>query len=341
MGRAKCRTAGSAAVIALALALAGCGSSQHAALPDQPTHENATRSALAQQPPSALSGRPGGSNGPVLFAKIDNTKAGHPQVGVDAADVVYIEEVEGGLTRLAAVFSSQIPPQIGPVRSARIGDVELMRQYGQVGLVYSGANAKLQPTINQADLVDLGVGGLPGAYHRQAGRHAPYNLMVSGPDLAQAALKRHVDRARSVGFTFGPAPQGGQPAGQLDVRFMSTHVQFRWNQASARWELVMNGTTSRTPAGDPLGGTTVIVQQVSMQTSGFNDVNGAPTPQARTVGQGKAWIARDGQVWQGKWRRDSATAGTQFSVDGQRMPLAAGQVWVVLAGTGVPVTSTP
>ena len=73
-----------------------------------------------------------GEDGPVLVVKLDDTSFAHPQVGLRSADVVYIEQVEGGLTRLVAVFSSKIPSQIGPVRSARISNIELLSQYGKV-----------------------------------------------------------------------------------------------------------------------------------------------------------------------------------------------------------------
>ena len=74
---------------------------------------------------NSLSGRVG-SDGPILAVKIDDTAPAHPQAGLEDADIVYIEQVEGGLTRLAAIFSSKIPEVIGPVRSARISDIEIL-----------------------------------------------------------------------------------------------------------------------------------------------------------------------------------------------------------------------
>ena len=104
---------------------------------------------------NVLSGREG-ANGPVLVVKIDDTTQAHPQIGLEDADIVYVEQVEGGLTRLAAVFSSVIPQRIGPVRSARISDIEIMSQFGRVAFAYSGAQSKLLPVIAAANLQDLG-----------------------------------------------------------------------------------------------------------------------------------------------------------------------------------------
>ena len=98
------------------------------------------------EPKNSLSGRIG-SDGPILAVKIDDTAPAHPQAGLEDADIVYIEQVEGGLTRLAAIFSSKIPPVIGPVRSARISDLDILQQFGRVAFAYSGAQSKLLPVI--------------------------------------------------------------------------------------------------------------------------------------------------------------------------------------------------
>ena len=91
-----------------------------------------------------------------MVVKIDDTTAARPQAGLEDADLVYIEQVESGLTRLAAVFSSKIPAIIGPVRSARISDIEILEQFGRVAFAYSGAQKKLLPVIAAANLENLG-----------------------------------------------------------------------------------------------------------------------------------------------------------------------------------------
>ena len=86
-----------------------------------------------------LTGLPG-KNGPLPAVKIDDTKDAHPQIGITEADVVYVEQVESGLTRLLALYSSNFPAEIGPVRSARISDIDLLAQYGRVA--FAGPNLK-------------------------------------------------------------------------------------------------------------------------------------------------------------------------------------------------------
>ncbi len=118
--------------------------------------------------------------------KLDNTSNAAPHAGLPDADVIYLEQVEGGLTRYAAVFSTRIPKVIGPIRSARIADLELLPQYGKLAFAYSGANPELRPVLARMPWYDVsGDRGATG-YWRQAGRYPPYNFFGNGVGPAQA-----------------------------------------------------------------------------------------------------------------------------------------------------------
>ena len=91
----------------------------------------------------------------MLAVKIDNIVYARPQTGLQSADLVYVIPVEGGLTRFMAVYSSHIPPVVGPVRSARQSDLDLLRQFGRPAFAWSGATPHLVPFIERAPVVDL------------------------------------------------------------------------------------------------------------------------------------------------------------------------------------------
>jgi hypothetical protein len=152
---------------------------------------------------SVLSGREG-IDGQLLVVKVDDTNAAHPQIGLEDADIVYIEQVEAGLTRLAAIYSTVIPQRVGPVRSARISDIELLSQYGRVAFAYSGAQRKLLPVIAAANLQDLGAQRQsPTIYTTDPSRVSPF-AMVLRADLLMQKIKENnlsVDIAKSVGFS--------------------------------------------------------------------------------------------------------------------------------------------
>ena len=136
---------------------------------------------------NSISGRVG-VDGPIMAVKLDDTSSARPQIGLEDADVVYIEQVEGGLTRLAAIFSSEIPTNIGPIRSARISDIDILSQYGKVIFAYSGAQRAMLTVIANSNLWDYGAQRQsPTIYTRDANRPAPYDMVLRGDLLLEKA----------------------------------------------------------------------------------------------------------------------------------------------------------
>ncbi|WP_372442603.1 DUF3048 domain-containing protein [Streptomyces pactum] len=268
--------------------------------------------------------------GPVLAVKVDNVGPARPQTGVGRADVVYVEQVEGGLTRLMAVFSSRLPPSVGPVRSARETDLDLLRQYGSPALAYSGVQAKLQPAIDDAPLHPLPPGRAEDAYERSDNRAAPHNLYVR-----PAAALRHApgaDDAPDIGFRFGPAPSGGRETRVRRVTYPAAEVAFSWSPERRRWLVSMDGEPAVTTDGGRLAAATVVVQYVDIADSHFRDKFGNVSPLTRTTGSGTALVLRDGRSYPARWQRPDAGDGTEFTTEsGDRLNFAAGPVWVVFA----------
>lgn len=314
-----------ALIIVTIIALAGCESiTKH--LPG-----NATKPVVVEH--NLISGRVGG-NGPILVVKVDDTPQAHPQIGIDLADVVYIEQVEGGLTRLATVFSSVIPARIGPVRSARITDIDLLGQYGHVAFAYSGAQAKLFPVIAAANLENLGAQRESEVlYTRDPLRNAPVNLVLRA-DLLMAKLSQQnvvIASAKSPGWNFGVAPVGGKSIISVALKWPANAYIATWSPEQSRWLMFHTGTADLADSGKQLGPTTLVIQMVSITPSIYHDKFGGVTPFSATVGEGSGYILRDGEVYEGRWNRPDATAGTTWtSADGTPILFAPGQVWVAL-----------
>lgn len=288
--------------------------------------------------PSLLSGRVGRPNGPVYAVKVDNTTKAHPQVGLRKADVVYIEQVEGGVTRLAAIYSSEYPKLVGPVRSGRITDIELLRQYGTVGLIYSGSQNRLLPKLQAARLKLVSFDANRTGYTRASSRPQPYDVIGTFATLRKRAGK--VSTPKAVGYTFGDLPAtGGQPATSVSIRYPFARVGGIWSAAKHRFMLSMDGLKDMAAEGGQLGATTLVVQYATVRPSPYHDVNGANTPLTETVGHGRALFFRDGQVFHGSWRRAKAAQPTSYRfADGTPAVFAHGQVWIALVGRDRPVT---
>ncbi|MGW3668019.1 DUF3048 domain-containing protein [Streptomyces sp. NPDC005141] len=289
----------------------------------------------AQSPSRSDSANPnesgGPETGPVLAVKIDNAPAARPQTGLDAADVVYAEQVEGGLSRLMAVFASTYPKAVGPVRSARESDLELLRQFDEPTLAFSGAQRKLLPLIDDAPLDPQLPGNVSGAWYRGAGKAAPHNLYLRPQRLVGSAPG---DAALTTGFRFGAAPPGGTPETSRTVRFPSARFTFTWSAERKRWLVAMDGTPTVTTEGTSVAPATVVVQYVKVRKSKYHDVLGNNSPYTESVGSGTAQVLRDGRSFDANWSRSGAADGTRFTTpDGAPLNFARGQVWVVFAKT--------
>lgn len=265
----------------------------------------------------------------VLAVKIDNGRPARPQTGLDTADVVYAEQVEGGLSRLMAVYATKLPEDVGPVRSARESDLELLRQFDEPTLAFSGAQSKLLPLIDDAPLHPVTPEDTPDAFYRSSDKPAPHNLYLRPEQLIGAAPGAD---ALTTGFRYGAAPAGGRPEDSHTVRYPETRFTFTWSESAQRWLVAMDGTPTVTADGKRVAAATVVVQHVKVRPSQFQDYLGSNSPYTETVGSGKAEVLRDGRVFDADWEREEATEGTDFTTsDGKPMAFAEGQVWVVYA----------
>jgi hypothetical protein len=267
----------------------------------------------------------------VLAVKIGNTVPERPPTGLAAADLVYLIPVEGGLSRILAVFSTHYPPVVGPVRSAREDDLALLRQFGRPAFAYAGAAPRLLPVVEHAHVVSL-FDGTAAGYFRSYARIAPYNLYAHTRQLLAQAP--HASTARSIGFRFGPPPGGGHRTHAMRVSYPSAHFRFTWSAHRRRWLVRMDGARALTAAGLPLGAPTVVIQYTTVRTSAYLEYGFRP-PYAETLGSGRAVVLRGGMAFPARWSRPSAEGGTTFTTAaGRPMTFAPGQVWIVLTAAG-------
>ena len=285
------------------------------------------------EPTNSLSGRVG-SDGPILAVKIDDTAPAHPQAGLEDADIVYIEQVEGGLTRLAAIFSSKIPEVIGPVRSARISDIEILEQFGKVAFAYSGAQTKLLPVIASANVINLGAQRQsPQIYTTDPLRRAPTAMMLQAQKLMANVAKAQLPVATSkpIGWIFGEKPETGTAISSVKVSWPANSYTATWSDEEKRWLLSHRDSPNLSSSGVHLGPTTFVIQLISITDSIYRDKVGGVTPYSETVGTGKGFVLRDGLAIAANWSRPSGDQGTTWTtLAGDEIKFAAGQVWIAL-----------
>jgi hypothetical protein len=265
----------------------------------------------------------------ILAVKIDNIVLARPQTGLTQADLVYVLPVEGGLSRFMAIFSSHMPRVIGPVRSAREDDLQLLRQFGRPAFAYSGAQPQLLKVVERARTADLYAGRV-GGYFRSNSRIAPYNLYAHTRQLLAEA--RGASKAHDIGFRFGHAPAGGRARASASVSYAAASFRFTWSRSKSRWLVWMDGRRAASTEGPQLSAATVVIQHTFVGTSRFIEWPGIRPPFARSIGSGSALVLRDGEAYHARWSRPHGRDGTTFTTDsGQPMTFARGPVWIVLA----------
>jgi hypothetical protein len=289
-------------------------------------------------------GDPAKVNRPALIVKIENDQVARPQSGLDVADVVYEEVVEGGDTRFIAVFQSTDADPVGPIRSVRPTDRDVVWPIGGL-FAYAGGTPKFVNLLHQAPVVDVGVDSrAEGAYHRRSNHPAPHNLYSSTPALYAAGGVSGPPPGRV--FTFLAPGQPFAPAGAVPAVHLSVApghgetVDYDWDGAARVWKRSYGGRPHTVESGAQLAPTTVIVEFTPYSNSpGDFDQAHSPVPVAKVVGTGDAWVMADGKLVRGHWSKPTPDAVTVYTdAAGAPVSVPAGRTWVELADVGAPVS---
>jgi hypothetical protein len=266
----------------------------------------------------------------IVVIKVDNaTTARRYQKGLGHAAIVYQELVESGQTRFAAVYDNAYDGEVGPIRSVRETDLELLPQYGRVAVAFSGGNSgikgQFRGAVASGKLLDASYDVLPHDY-RLAERRVDARNFYSTP--AKLAASANGATPTDIGLRFGPiAPTAGKPAASAIIRFSDMMVvQVRYNASTGQWAVYQDGRVM--PGVSP---SNIIVQSVPIKRGRYVDVLGAASPYATTIGRGNALIFRDGRFVHATWKRASVKGGTHYVDDkGRDIPLKPGATWVML-----------
>ena len=278
---------------------------------------------------NVLTGLPA-ANGKVLAVKFDDTTYSHPQEGVESADVVFVTQVEAGLTRLMGIYSSNYPELLGPVRSARISDIDILAQFGKVGFLYSGSQKKLRPVLAEANLVNLSAErNPPSIYFNDPSRTPPYAMMVKPNLLLEKA--DDVSIVQSIGWNHGTRSKDAQKIASATIRWPNAVYRATWSKVERRFLLDHDNKPNFATSGIQLGSPMMVIQIVDIKPSEYGDKFGGVTPKTTVTGKGAAYLLRNGTVTRAQWSRPSAESQTEWLLeDGSEAKFQRGQVWIFL-----------
>lgn len=276
---------------------------------------------------------------PALVVKIDNNPRARPQSGLNEADLVFEEVVEAG-TRFAVVFHSADSNPVGPIRSGRTQDIDMLGGLNQPLFAWSGGNAIVTRAIADSDFIDLNPNGHAGLYRRQGNNPKPHNFYSDTDKLFAAAGPEATGRPVPL-FSYvkpGEVPAGA-PGGRAEVKMDSDTVVWDFDAAFGGYLRSTNGRAHNDGLnGQRVSTTNVVILETPYRPS-FADRN---SPEAITIGGGRAWVLSGGVMREGSWLRSARTDGfALFDANGAVITLQPGRTWVELADPvdGVPAIS--
>jgi Protein of unknown function (DUF3048) N-terminal domain/Protein of unknown function (DUF3048) C-terminal domain len=328
-----------AIAVLTAFALAACSSSSgppQAVAPGTPQPSASVIPAKAPTGPVCpLTGLPQGkhqlASRPPLAVKIDNVAPALPQAGVNRADIVVEELVEGGLTRLMAIFQCNKAATVGPIRSARISDADILALLHGSVLGFSGANPKdLPPIIAHGDTVLISQDADGQYFYRDDARPAPHNVFSSTQKILAAGIaQRHNLKAPKPLFSYGPIDSSAKRAHHISLTWPAATAQWTW--AKNKWLRTQDGSPDRLVDGSQVSTTNVVIMSVNIASTGLRDILGNPSPLDVTVGSNPVWVLRNGKMIKGTWSRKTVTSGLVLrDKQGHVINLAPGRTWIEL-----------
>jgi hypothetical protein len=315
-----------ATLLATALLLAGCGGDDSPEAQGPAGQEVAGGSTLNQTWPLTGLDVEGDASAaqdhPVMVAKIDNTASSAPQQGLGSADLVVEELVEGGTTRLAAFFYSEIPDQVGPVRSMRASDIGIVSPV-DAAVVTSGAAPVTIRRIGDAGIKFFGEGAV--GMSRATDRSAPYNLMADLAELVESMPSR--DERRPDDYL----PWGD--ASDLPKGKKATAITADFGNHTTDWSFRQGGYVNQNSFAaedDQFPTDTVLVLRVPVGDAGYTDPAGNPVPETKLDGKGPALLFHDGTVVKGTWEKSGLDDALSLSAGKKELTVPAGNVWIEL-----------
>lgn len=314
-----------AALLALSLSLAACGGDEPADEPDA-----AETSAPVEEPQVwpmtglEATGKGVPADRPVLAVKIDNTASSAPQQGLGSADLVVEELVEGGVTRLAVFYDSDIPGEVGPVRSMRASDIGIVSP-ADATVVTSGAAPVTLNRLKEAGVPFVTEGSE--GFSRAGDRSAPYNLMADLTQVSKAVQSKKTERPEEY-LPWGTAedlPAGAQAA-TLTADFGSHSTVWTWSKRQG-----YVNQNSYAADGDEFPADSILVLRAKVGDAGYRDPAGNPVPETKFEGTGQAMLFHDGTMVRGTWSKKKVDSPlTLTTEDGAELSVPAGKVWVEL-----------
>jgi hypothetical protein len=274
---------------------------------------------------------------PALAIKVENSTEARPQTGLDQADVVWEQVVEGGISRFVAVYQSQVPAEVGPIRSVRPMDPAIAAPLHGL-IAFSGGQAQFVQGLKNAGLQTISMDAGAGGFYRKKGvGPAPHNVYGTPQTFWDQVDAGHA-AAPATQFVIAKTPEkasaavAGGPSSTVAVKLSGfSRPTWTWDAGTGSWLRAEGATPAMLRSGARIAATNVVTLKVRVVDSGTRDPAGNPVPETVLEGTGEATVSSGGKTVTGTWTKASTDAVlTLATPDGAVLALAPGITWVEL-----------
>lgn len=297
------------------------------------TTEKATTTTEEPDPTWPLTGMPlddpAKAEHPAVVVKVGNYDR-HPQRGSNAADIIYEEIINANVSRFAFVYHSQSAPEVGPIRSGRRQDVDLLGSLNKPVFAWAGGNKTVTQEIQSSDLVDLSQFKCQGTCYRSGDdRPVEFTLMFNVDKVFALTFENAGIPEPQFTYRAVDAAMPGAASSGVVLKMDSYDIDWTWNQDNGTYERVQNGNPDKDRDGTLMTTNNVVVLEMVY----LPGISGSPD--AQSVGKGKAWVFSGGSVQEGTWERKVRTDPfTLKDADGEVMTLMPGRTFIELPREG-------
>lgn len=336
--------------LALALVLSACGGN------DSETPAIGPDGLATEITPFwSLTGLPGPEDAqiqPIVVVKIENDPVVRPQTGLDRADLIFEELVEGGMTRFAVVYQSDLPDEVGPVRSVRHVDVAIAEPIADA-FVFSGGAKRTMKFVKRKIPTTISVvnEGAPGMY-RKSDIPAPHNIFLKMDEMLDSIAPKNTastgffvrpevkpltaSPAASSSTSASPKPSStaltGKPVTDVSVVFSNfSGPNWKWNAADKTWMRSEGTKPFLNKDGTQFGTNNLVIIEVREIDAGYKGQTGGYVPRTVLTGSGRAWVLSEGKAVEVAWNKPFVDAQMELTdLDGNPFTMPNGRTWVEL-----------
>lgn len=260
----------------------------------------------------------------VVVAKVGNYDS-HPTSGANLADIVYEEIINDNVSRFALAFQSQGAPEVGPIRSGRLQDVDLLGSLGGPILAWSGGNGTVTNAIRNSDIVDMSQSLCAGACRRVDFDKAPYDLYFDINLAWERAPAGGGFPSAQFQFRGEDDPMAGTPSAGVTLSMDSYAIDWTWNATTLLYDRAQNGRPHDERSGELITTNNIVILEM-VYNKGISD-----SPDAQSIGTGQVWVFTGGNMVHGTWTRaDRLAPFTLTADDGSPILLTPGRTFIEL-----------